>query len=541
MHAVSLRVLLCLLTPAPLHSVQGGVCTSDESCSLNGHCSSGGVCDCRRGWRGAACAQLNLTSGLATPNRSAAAIYGFSPNVSSWGGNVVLDDEGRHHLFVAEMTGGCGLAAWGRHCATAHAVSTSGPAGPYRRVGLALPAEACNPQVIRFKGRWLLFHIGSGEGGEVSPCGPDTPRPPGPPPPRPSPGGGPLCSRQAPVRGYSCNNLTCGGATPSTGNNCGQYLSLPALNCSSGARGDESKDCAARVAALCDADPRCRSFSLLDPELYPGTANHIQLFAGGKSCLRPNPGWSTWVRDEVLFGGTVRTAHGAGDSAIAPASAARIGFPGAGSAGGSAIHSASSPDGPWKPLELIEYPGCNNPSPWAMENGTLVVLCTWFLLAAEEAEGPWRRVGPLPIEPSARKGVAGAWEDPFLFQDTEGNWHVLAHTYTRAGAGPQNSISGHIFSRDLRGPWTVSPVEPYTNAVRYADGTEQMFSTMERPKLLFDGSGVPTHLINGVSPVYPCSGCNHSAMGGDAPVGGGCCWCKILPGHDWTYTLMQPL
>lgn len=524
-----LAAMLLLVSTARVYS-----CTNAESCSLNGHCN-GGVCVCTRGWRGNTCAELNLTTTLTTANRSAAAIYGFSPNVSSWGGNVVVDDVGRHHLFVAEMSGGCGLAAWGGHCATAHAVSTSGPRGPYHRVGLALPTEACNPQAIHFKGRWLLFHIGSAKGGKVSPCGPDTPRPPSPPPspsPTPVPAGGPLCTRQKLVPGYGCHNLTCGGATPGEGSNCGQYLSLPTLNCSSGH--EASKDCATRVAALCDSNPKCHSFSLLDPELYPGAAAHIQLFSGGKTCLRHNPGWSTWVKDEVTF------RDGVGIPATTTPSA-RLHHRHHVSASNSGIHSASSLDGPWTPVSLVGYRDCNNPSPWVMQNGTLVVLCTWFLLASEEAEGPWRQVGRLPIEPSTRKGLPGFWEDPFLYQDQEDNWHILAHTYTRAGAGAENSISGHIFSRDLRGPWTVSPVEPYTNAVRYADGTLQMFSTMERPKLLFDDSRAPTHLINGVSPVYPCSGCNHSVMGGDAPPSGGCCWCKVLPGHDWTYTLMQTL
>jgi hypothetical protein len=82
--------------------------------------------------------------------------------------------------------------------------------------------------------------------------------------------------------------------------------------------------------------------------------------------------------------------------------------------------------------------------------------------------------------------VPGSWEDPFLFQDANEHWHALSHTYTREGSGPKNSISGHLFARSLEGPWHVSPIEPYDNLVNYTDGTSQHFSTMERPKLLFD-------------------------------------------------------
>lgn len=132
------------------------------------------------------------------------------------------------------------------------------------------------------------------------------------------------------------------------------------------------------------------------------------------------------------------------------------------------------------------------------------------------------------------------WQDPFLWQNSYGHWHALSHTYTHQPAGPgkQNSISGHLFARNLEGPWHVSPDEPYDNLVHYADNTTQTFSTMERPKLMFDVDGNPTHITNGVSPIYPCDSCKGF---GDAPKEGGCCWCKVTPGEDWTYTLMQPI
>ena len=106
-------------------------------------------------------------------------------------------------------------------------------------------------------------------------------------------------------------------------------------------------------------------------------------------------------------------------------------------------------------------------------------------------------------------GVPGSWEDPFLWQDRNGHWHALSHTYTHQPDGParQNSISGHLFARSLEGPWHVSATEPYNNTVHYADGSSQVFSTMERPKLMFNRDGDPTHITNGVSPVYPCDSC----------------------------------
>lgn len=67
------------------------------------------------------------------------------------------------------------------------------------------------------------------------------------------------------------------------------------------------------------------------------------------------------------------------------------------------------------------------------------------------------------------------------------------------------------------------------------------YSTMERPKLLFADEGDPlrpTHLLNGVSPVWdtgggkPCGACGTE---------GACVRCKVSPHMDWTYTVVRPL
>jgi hypothetical protein len=66
-------------------------------------------------------------------------------------------------------------------------------------------------------------------------------------------------------------------------------------------------------------------------------------------------------------------------------------------------------------------------------------------------------------------------------------WHVLSHTYTHQPGGPhvQNSISGHLFARNITGPWHVSPIEPYDSVVAYAaTNTTETFSTMVRKRLL---------------------------------------------------------
>jgi len=97
-----------------------------------------------------------------------------------------------------------------------------------------------------------------------------------------------------------------------------------------------------------------------------------------------------------------------------------------------------------------------------------------------------------------------SWEDPFLYFDKRGNWHLLAHTYTQETYGQGgNPVSGHGFSTDgIR--WHYAVEEPYNNTVAQSDGTSRTYSTVERPKLVFADAGnphTPTHLFNGVSPV----------------------------------------
>ena len=51
-------------------------CKADEDCSLNGICAPGGVCQCRPGWKGAACSFLDRRPAA---SESAAAVYGMHP------------------------------------------------------------------------------------------------------------------------------------------------------------------------------------------------------------------------------------------------------------------------------------------------------------------------------------------------------------------------------------------------------------------------------------------------------------------------------
>ena len=88
------------------------------------------------------------------------------------------------------------------------------------------------------------------------------------------------------------------------------------------------------------------------------------------------------------------------------------------------------------------------------------------------------------------------------------------------------AVGGHAFSEDGK-DWNISPVIAYTPTQKWEDGSETTFRARERPHLIFDSDGNPTHFINGVGD--PCPG-----------GGGGNTGC---PNHggDHTFTLVVPL
>eukprot|EP00756_Hemistasia_phaeocysticola_P002323 Hpha_TRINITY_DN11613_c0_g1::TRINITY_DN11613_c0_g1_i1::g.49007::m.49007 len=186
---------------------------------------------------------------------------------------------------------------------------------------------------------------------------------------------------------------------------------------------------------------------------------------------------------------------------------------------GSRVHVSESPSGPWTPLDTT-LPGCNNPAPWVMQNGTLFVVCNERnLIRADRVEGPYTKVATLP---GAAKGV---YEDAFLWTDSRG-WHVLYHLYDNSEDPTQcvtSSVSAHLYSKDGF-KWTAGGEQPYTTQVELTSGGTITVATRERPKLLFDSSG-PTHLINGVCGATDCE---------PTP----CVACKK---QFWDYTLVQAL
>ena len=93
-------------------------------------------------------------------------------------------------------------------------------------------------------------------------------------------------------------------------------------------------------------------------------------------------------------------------------------------------------------------------------------------------------------------------EDPFLFVDHVDPTvlHGLSH------AGGWDSSGGHVWSSDGGHTWEQHPdVAAYGSRIAYTDGTVASLSRRERPHLVFDESGAPLALTNGVTPSWPCT------------------------------------
>ena len=148
---------LLLLRAAALARASSG----EPDCQLNGAAPPGSAhCVCDRGWKGAACGQLDVA---AEPAVAYGAGSPLAENHSSWGGGPPVFDGKQWHLFVSEIAAHCGMQCWSRLSQATHAVSAS-PTGPFRRRGVVIPTQTHNTYYAYSKPDrvHLLYHIFSG-------------------------------------------------------------------------------------------------------------------------------------------------------------------------------------------------------------------------------------------------------------------------------------------------------------------------------------------------------------------------------------------
>jgi hypothetical protein len=112
--------------------------------------------------------------------------------------------------------------------------------------------------------------------------------------------------------------------------------------------------------------------------------------------------------------------------------------------------------------------------------------------------GPYVKNTPNPI-------FDNPVEDPFVWQDKRGNWHLLMHSVEADGGfGSGPKVGRHAYAEHWEGPLTfVNTTLAYNTTIDYDDGTSINFYRRERPQLLFsdDGEMTPLYLTSGVQAV----------------------------------------
>jgi hypothetical protein len=128
---------------------------------------------------------------------------------------------------------------------------------------------------------------------------------------------------------------------------------------------------------------------------------------------------------------------------------------------------------------------------------------TTSLLTATSLAGPWSTFCTI-----TRPALPYTVEDPFLYFDRRGNIHIINHAYNTAQTTNCSSshVSSHFFAASDGKLWGHSD-QQYGHTVRFDDGTEHSYCTLERPNLFFDAQGTLTHIHFAADLVTGDEGC----------------------------------
>ena len=174
---------------------------------------------------------------------------------------------------------------------------------------------------------------------------------------------------------------------------------------------------------------------------------------------------------------------------------------------GGRVFVAASAGGPWTPSPGATYPGVN-PAPvfhggaWYLTNQATAQVWTAPRLGAS-----WTLFANIS-HAALPAGIDYHVEDPFMWIDARGGWHIINHAYANAqcNACGTSDVSAHFFSQDGIA-WRYSR-QPYGHTVRYSDGSAHTYTTLERPNLHFaPGGGGPLFITLAADLVTGDAGC----------------------------------
>lgn len=184
---------------------------------------------------------------------------------------------------------------------------------------------------------------------------------------------------------------------------------------------------------------------------------------------------------------------------------------------GGKVLQAESADGPFNEIEGFSYPG-GNPAP-IYKDGAFYMTNqgTTQIFTIPKLEGTWSVFSNINHTQIPEPAEYYHTEDPFMWIDQNGNWHIINHAYRNdeyLHCG-NSTVSAHWYSTDGK-DWKWSP-QPYTHTVEYDDGSSHTYTTLERPNIHFDANGQMTHLNVAADLVTGDEGCanrtEHSHFG----------------------------
>lgn len=172
---------------------------------------------------------------------------------------------------------------------------------------------------------------------------------------------------------------------------------------------------------------------------------------------------------------------------------------------------ARSPNGPFTTMSG-SFKGKNSAPVYHQGAFYVTTQNTREIQTAVAVTGPWTLFANITLGVPGGKGTPnGVLEDPFMWVDKRGSWHIVNHAYDvlqKESCG-SSTVSAHIFSLDGKDWHILEPkVEPYGHTVHYEDGTSHTYTTLERPFLYFDDEGQLTHLSLSADLVTGDEGCS---------------------------------
>lgn len=159
----------------------------------------------------------------------------------------------------------------------------------------------------------------------------------------------------------------------------------------------------------------------------------------------------------------------------------------------------------------LEISPWQNPGPLIHANGSVTM---YYRYETDELEAP--NCSPeaiamqhcsstaVPCKTEESKPVfRHTGEDPSVFIDHRGNYHMLLNTLPWACL-PKDQQGGHAWSRDGI-TWSEPRVGAYNTTVPFTDGTVMTCERRERPQMLLDDDGRPLAMVTGILNC-PCFG-----------------------------------